>query len=220
VYSGEAASFEIVGVIADERLTPFDDKREHAAIYVSNEQDARGFAGVVVRTSLEPSSIQRGLQAAIAAVDKDQAVTDVKTLDQLKSDSMLPDRLRSTLIGVFAALALALSAVGIYGVIAYSVVQRTQEIGIRAALGATPANLVRLIVGGGLWLTGAGLGLGCVGSIGVNRLLSSFLFGVGSSDSVTLIVTAGVLTGVAIVACYIPARHATGIDPLTALRTE
>jgi predicted permease len=220
VYSGETSSFEIVGVIADERLTPFDDKREHAAIYVSNEQDGRGFAGVVVRTSLDPSLMQRGLQTAIAAVDKDQAVTEVKTLDQLKSDAMLPDRLRSALMGIFATIALALSAIGIYGVIAYSVVQRTQEIGIRAALGASPANLVRLIVGGGIWLAAAGLALGSVAAIGVNRLLSSFLFGVGSSDFVTLIVTAGVLAAVATVACYIPARNATRIDPLTALRAE
>jgi putative ABC transport system permease protein len=174
VYSGETSLFEIVGVFADERLTPFDDKREHAAIYVSNEQDGRGFAGVVVRTSLEPSLMQRGLETAIAAVDKDQAVTEMKTLDQLKSDSMLPDRLRSALIGIFASIGLALSAIGIYGVIAYSVVQRTQEIGIRAVLGASPANLVGLVVGGGMRLAATGLALGCVAAIGANRLLSSF----------------------------------------------
>jgi putative ABC transport system permease protein len=163
---------------------------------------------------------QRGLQTAIAAVDKDQAVTELKTLDQLKSDAMIPDRLRSALMGIFASIALALSAIGIYGVIAYSVVQRTQEIGIRAALGASPANLVRLVVGGGMRLAAAGLALGCVAAIGANRLLSSFLFGVGSSDSVTLIATAGVLAAVATVACYIPARNATRIDPLAALRAE
>jgi putative ABC transport system permease protein len=220
VYSGDASSFEIVGVIADERLTPFDDKREHAAVYVSNEQDGRGFAGLVVRTSLEPSRLERGLRAAIAAVDKDQAVTEVKTLDQLKSESMLPDRLRSALLGLFAAVALALSAIGIYGIVSYSVVQRTQEIGIRAALGASPANLVRLVVRGGMSLVAIGLAVGCVAALGVTRLLSAFLFGVGSSDSITLIATVSVLAGVAAVACYLPARHATRIDPLDALRAE
>jgi putative ABC transport system permease protein len=220
VYSGDASSFEIVGVIADERLTPFDDKREHAAVYVSNEQDGRGFAGLVVRTSLEPSRLERGLRAAIAAVDKDQAITEVKTLDQLKSESMLPDRLRSALLGLFAAVALALSAIGIYGIVSYSVVRRTQEIGIRAALGASPANLVRLVVRGGMSLVAIGLAVGCVAALGVTRLLAAFLFGVGSSDSITLIATVSVLAGVAAVACYLPARHATRIDPLDSLRAE
>ena len=219
-YSGEASSFEIVGVIADERLTPFDDKREHATIYVSNEQDGRGFAGLVVRTPLEPTRMQRELQAAIAAVDKDQAVTDIKTLEQLKSESMLPDRLRSSLVGLFAAVALALAAIGIYGVVSYSVVQRTQELGIRAALGASPANIVTLVVGGGMWLAAMGLALGGLAAIGVNRLLSSFLFGVGLSDPITFIASVTVLAGIATTASYVPARHASRIDPLNALRAE
>jgi len=220
VYSGETAAFEIVGIIADERLTPFDDKRDHPAIYVSNQQDGRGFAGVVVRTSVAPSSMQRGLGTAIAAVDKNQAVTEVKTLDQLKSDAMLPDRLRSALMGIFATIALVLSAVGIYGVIAFSVVRRTQEIGIRAALGASPMNLVRLVAGGGMRLAAIGVGLGCVAAIGANRVLSAFLFGVGTTDGLTLVATAGVLAAVAALGSYIPARHATRIDPLAALRAE
>jgi putative ABC transport system permease protein len=220
VYSGEASSFEIVGVIADERLTPFDDTREHPAVYVSNEQDARGFAGIVVRTALEPSRIEPGLRAAVAAVDKDQPVTHVKTLDQLKAESMIPDRLRAGLLGLFAAIALALSAIGIYGVIAYSVVQRTHEIGIRAALGARPANLVALVGGGGMALAVTGLFVGYVAALGVTRLLRSFLFGVESSDPITWIATVVVLAGVAAVACYIPARNAARVDPLDALRAE
>jgi predicted permease len=220
VYSGGASSFEIVGVVADERLTPFDDRREHAAVYVSNEQDSRAFAGIVVRTSLEPTRMERGLREAIAAVDKDQPVTDVKTLDQLKSESMIPDRLRSALLGLFAAIALGLSAIGIYGVISYSVVQRTHEIGIRAALGASPAKLVRLVVGRGMALAAIGLAVGCVAALGVTRLLSSFLFGVGSSDPITFIATVSVLAGVAAIACYIPARSAAHVDPLDALRAE
>jgi predicted permease len=220
VYSGEASAFEIVGVIADERLTPFDDKSEHAAVYVSNEQDSRGFAGIVVRASLEPSRMERGLRDAIAAVDKDQPVRDVKTIEQLKSEAMVPDRLRSVLLGLFAAIALALSAIGIYGVISYSVGQRTHEIGIRAALGASPANLMRLVVGSGMALAAIGLAVGCVAALGVTRLLRSFLFGVESSDPLTLIATVGVLTCVSALACYLPARHAAQVDPLDALRAE
>jgi putative ABC transport system permease protein len=220
VYSGEASSFEIVGVIADERLMPFDDKRELAAAYVSNEQVPRGFAGVVMRASFEPSRMERELRQAMSAVDKDQPITDVKTVDRLKSESMLPDRLRSALLGLFAAIALGLSAIGIYGVISYSVVLRTREIGIRAALGARPANLIAQVVGRGMALTATGLALGCVAAFGLSRLLRSFLFGVGSADATAWIASIGVLAGVAAIGCYLPARKAAQVDPLDALRAE
>jgi ABC-type antimicrobial peptide transport system permease subunit len=105
-------------------------------------------------------------------------------------------------------------------VIAFSVVRRTQEIGIRAALGASPMNLVRLVAGGGMRLAAIGVGLGCVAAIGANRVLSAFLFGVGTTDGLTLVATAGVLAAVAALGSYIPARHATRIDPLAALRAE
>ena len=164
--------------------------------------------------------MQQALRQAVAAVDKDQAVIDVKTLDQLKSESMIADRLRSSLLGLFAAIAVALSAVGIYGVISYTVVQRTHEIGIRAALGASGANLVRLVVRGGMAPTVLGLAVGSVAAFGVNRLLGSFLFGVGSSDSITWIATAGILAMVAAIACCRPARQVARIDPLDALRAD
>jgi len=220
MYSGDAARFDIVGVIADERPTSFDDAREHAVVYVSNEQDSRGFAGIVVRTSLDPARMERSLRDAIARVDKGQVVESVKTIDDLKAESWAVDRLRSGLLGVFAAIALALAAIGIFGVISYSVVQRTQEIGIRAALGATPANLVALVVSGGMTWVAFGLAVGAVAAFGTTRLLSSVLFGVGPSDPVTLIATLSVLAAVAMLACYLPARHAARIDPLDALRAE
>jgi putative ABC transport system permease protein len=222
VYTGEASSFEIVGVIADERLWPwaFDDRRERAVVYLSAEQDPRGFAGIVVRTSLEPSRMERSLRTAIAAVDKDQAVTDVKTVDQLKSESMIPDRLRFSLVGLFAAMALALAAIGIYGVISHSVVQRTHELGIRSALGASPASLVGLAIRRGMALAAIGLAMGALASLEVTRLLRSVLFGVGSFDPLTWIATGSVLAAVAGLACYLPARHATQVDPLDALRAE
>jgi putative ABC transport system permease protein len=128
--------------------------------------------------------------------------------------------MRSVLIGIFATMALALAGIGIYGVIAFSVVRRTQEIGIRAALGASPMNLVRLVLGGGMRLAAIGVALGGVAAIGADRALGAFLFGVGSADALTLVATAGVLAAVAALACYIPARHATRIDPLAALRVE
>jgi putative ABC transport system permease protein len=220
LYSGDSARFDIVGVIADERTTSFDDAREHPVVYLSNAQDSRGFAGIIIRTSLDPSRLERSLRDAIARVDKDQVIESVKTIDQLKAESWAVDRLRSGLLGVFAAIALALAAIGIFGVISYSVVQRTHEIGIRAALGATPANLIALVVRGGMAWVACGLAVGAVAVFGTTRLLSSVLFGISPSDPVTLIATLSVLGAVAMLACYLPARRAAQLDPLNALRTE
>jgi putative ABC transport system permease protein len=122
------------------------------------------------------------------------------------------------LLGIFAGLAVLLSAVGIYGVISYSVVQRTHEIGVRAALGASAGMLLRLVLRHGMTLAGLGLGLGFAGSLGITRLLSSLLFGVGARDPLTMLSTAAILALVAFLACYMPARRAAQVDPLAALR--
>jgi len=220
VFPGPEVPWEVVGVIADERLTPFDDNEVHPAIYVSNEQSPTPFAGIVVRTSLDSSRLEKELKQAIAVVDRDQPVSDVKTLEQLKDESMTPDRLRSALLGLFAAMALVLSGVGIYGVVSYLVAQRTRELGIRAALGASPASLVILVVGPGMVRAAIGLAVGRLAAYGTTRLLRGFLFGVGPSDAVTFAATAGVLAGVAFVACYVPARRAARVNPLNALRAE
>jgi putative ABC transport system permease protein len=220
VFSGEAASFEIVGVVADERLSPLDDRRDTATVYVSSQQDPTALGGVVVRAALDPSLLGRDVRAAIAAIDKDQPVEDLKTVEQLKSESMLPDRLRLTLLALFAAAALLLSAVGIYGVISHAVVQRTREIGIRAALGAGPAALVRLVMSSEIAPVALGVMLGLIGSAAAAGLLRSFLFGVGSSDAATILGAVSVLTAVAAGASYVAARRAAGIDPIDALRAE
>ena len=212
--------WEIVGVIVDERLTPFDDRRESPAAYVTTEQTEVPYASLVVRTAGDPIYLQESVRKAVTAIDKDQALTNIKTVDQLKSESMAADWLRSSFLGVFAGIALLLSAIGIYGVIWYSVVQRTHEIGIRAALGATRGNLLRLLLRRGMGLTGMGLLLGVVGALGVTRLLGAYLFGVDASDFIALCASVSTLAGVAAIACYIPARRATRADPLVALRAE
>ena len=219
-HSGDSASFEIVGVIADEQLWPFSDRTRHAVVYVSNEQDPEGFGGIIVRTSLDPASFETTLRAVVAAVDKRLLVGQVKTVDQLKAESMNPDRVRSTLLGLFAAVALALSAIGIYGVIAYSVVLRTHEIGIRAALGASSVKLATLVAGQGLVLSLLGLLLGSLVALGVARFLQSLLFGVGTVDAITWSGAGVVVLAVAILAGIIPARAAARVDPLEALRAE
>ena len=220
VFLGQEVPWEVIGVIADERLTPFDDREPHPAIYVSNEQSPTPFTGLVVRASLDPSRLEKQLRQAIAAVDPDQAVSDVKTLEQLKDDSMTPDRLRSSLLSLFAAMALLLSGAGIYGVVSYLVAQRTHELGIRSALGASRASLITLVVGPGMAQAALGLAVGCLAAYATTRLLNAFLFGVGPSDALTFVATAGVLAGVAFVACYVPARRAARVNPLKALRAE
>jgi predicted permease len=214
------ASYEVVGVIADERLTPFDDHQPHAVMYVSNEQDPQDFIGVIIRTSLDATRLASAVAAAVAAVDKGVAVSQVTTLEQWVSESMTADRVRSSVLGVFAAVALILAAIGIYGVVAYSVAQRTHEIGIRAALGATHANVIELILRQGVALTAAGLAAGAALAIVAARLLQSLLFGIAMTDAITWTFAVSALAAVALVACYIPARDAARIDPIEALRAE
>jgi putative ABC transport system permease protein len=175
---------------------------------------------LVVRTAVTPSSLQQAIRKAVYEINKDQTLTDVKTLEEIKAESVASDRLQSLLLTVFAVIAMLLSAIGIYGVISYSVVQRTHEIGIRAALGATTGDVLRLILRGGILMSGLGLLLGFGGAIGLTRLLETLLFGVGSRDPVTIAAVAGILGSVAILACYIPARRASRVDPLVALRYE
>jgi putative ABC transport system permease protein len=217
---GPEIAWEVVGVVADEKVSGLDDKRDSPGLYVTNEQSPVYDQSLVVRTAVTPSSLQQAIRKAVYEINKDQTLTDVKTLEEIKAESVASDRLQSLLLTVFAVIAMLLSAIGIYGVISYSVVQRTHEIGIRAALGATTGDVLRLILRGGILMSGLGLLLGFGGAIGLTRLLETLLFGVGSRDPVTIAAVAGILGSVAILACYIPARRASRVDPLVALRYE
>ena len=217
---GPEIAWEIVGVVADEKVTNIDNRGDNPGMYVSNEQSPVYFAGLVIRAALNPTGLTQPLTRAVHEINKDQTLTEIKPLEQIKAESMATNKLRSTLLTVFASVALLLAAIGIYGVISYSVQQRTREIGIRAALGASRGDLLGLILRGGMLMAGIGLVIGVGGAFGLTRLLSNLLFGVGERDPMTIGAVASILTFVALLACYIPARRATKVDPIVALRYE
>jgi putative ABC transport system permease protein len=217
----EEIPWTIVGVIADERLTPFDDQRERPAVYVPLGQLATPFvAGVVVHTAGDPGLLRDAIRHAISANDRDQLIADMKTVPQLEAEALGPARLRAGFLGVFAIIALLLSAIGVYGVFAYAVAQRTHEIGIRTALGACSGHLMWMVARRGIALIALGLALGLAGAFSGARFLQSFLFGVAPLDPPTLVGAAASLALVAIAACLVPAWRATRIDVVSALRGD
>ena len=175
---------------------------------------------LLVRTNVEPLSLAQSVRAQISALDKDQPVFNVRTMEQALARSVAARRFSMILLSVFAALALVLAAVGIYGVISYSVAQRTREVGIRMALGAQTTDVLKLVVRDGLKLVVIGVVVGLLGAFMLTRLMSTLLFGVTPTDVVTYATVAFGLVSVALAACYIPARRATKVDPLVALRFE
>jgi putative ABC transport system permease protein len=175
---------------------------------------------LVLRTTGEPTSIAATVRNTVRNLDKELPVFRVTTMEQLVADSMATRRFTLWLLGIFAVTALLLAAVGLYGVLAYSVSQRSHEIGIRMALGAQGSDVQKMVVGQGMKLVLLGTGIGLVGAFALMRLMASLLFGVGAADPVTYLVIAAMLAGVALIACYIPARRATKVDPMIALRCE
>jgi putative ABC transport system permease protein len=216
---GPEIPWEVVGIVGDEQTGSLIDTKS-PGVYVTFDQSPTNDLNMVLRASLDPRMLTSAIHAAVRAVDKDQAIADLETLEQIKSGTVSSDRMQTMLLAIFAALALLLAAIGIYGVISYSVTQRTHELGIRAALGASRGSLLGMVIRRGMQLTLIGLAIGVAGALALTRLLASLLFGISPRDPVTLIVVAAVLSTVALLACYIPARRAAGIDPLVALRYE
>ena len=216
---GRQIAWEIVGVVAGEKITGLGDEIS-AGMYVSNQQSPTYGISLIVRAGVPPQSLQRAVRSAIDNINRDQPLSDVRTLEQIVDQSMLANRVTSTILAVFASIALLLAAVGIYGVIAFTAAQRTHEMGIRAALGASAGNLRRLIFQGGMRLTLIGLFLGLVGTDGATRAMSTMLYGVNNDDPLTIAVVAGVLLSVAGLACLIPAWRITKADPMEALRYQ
>jgi putative ABC transport system permease protein len=173
-----------------------------------------------VRAAANPADLASALRAAVWGLDRQLAVAKIRTMDEVIRESTAPRRFNLFLLAAFAALAVVLAAIGIYGVISYSVAQRTHEFGIRIALGAEPGDVVRQVVGQGAILMGLGILVGIIGALGLSRLMSNMLYGVKPTDPLTFIIVSTVLTGVALLASYVPARRATKVDPMAALRHE
>jgi putative ABC transport system permease protein len=213
--------FSIVGVVGNVRQLG-QASETSPEVYLSYLQDpvAWPYRTLIVRSAGDPLKLVGLVEQEVWSVNKDQPVSNIRTMEQVLADSVSQPRTFTLLMGVFAALALALASVGIYGVVSYSVSQRTHEVGVRLALGAERVDVLRLVVGQGMALTGIGLGIGLGGALALTRFLSSFLYGVRPTDPITFAVVALTLAGVALLATYIPARRAMKVDPMVALRYE
>jgi putative ABC transport system permease protein len=218
----EVPTMEIVGVVGDVHFGLGTDPQ--AEMYLPYRQADLLLPvfqlSVVMRTAGDPSLQTPALRSALAEIDPNQPLVKVRTMEENMAATVAQPRFRTWLVGILAMLALVLAAVGVYGVMSYTVTQRTSEIGVRVALGAQPQNVFRIIVGHGLQLALFGVGIGLVAALALTRLLQSFLFGISAYDPLTFIAVSLLLTLVAVAASYFPARRATRVDPMVALRYE
>jgi len=209
----------IVGVVADTKRGGFE-REPWAETYFPMRQSPDRQAFVVLRTNGDPVSLIAAAQAAVWSIDRHQAIAGIRTVPELLAQRELNRRFTTLLLGVFASIALVLAVIGTYGVIAHGAAQRTQEIGIRIALGADRRTILRMVLIGGLRIAGAGLAIGVVGALALTHVLAGLLFGVSARDPLTFVVVPGALLVVALAACWIPARRAMRIEPVIALRGD
>jgi putative ABC transport system permease protein len=209
----------VVGVVGDAKQHDIAEQ-QRPQIYTPYAQNPHIFGTLVVRSRVEPLSLAETVKKTVWSVDPEQPVWRVRTLERVLEQNVADRRFVLTLMACFAGLAVLLTALGLYGVISYTVVQRTHEIGVRVALGAQGRDVLRLVLGQGMRLVGVGLGLGVVGAFAATRLMEGLLYGVTATDPLTYAFVALLLAAVALLACYLPARRATRVDPLIALRYE
>ena len=221
--NGQPVWFEIVGIAANVRSL---ELREEPLpdFYLSSLQDPFSGMSIVIRSAVEPGSLASAVRTTVQELDSSQPVSGIKTMEHIVSEAVTQPRFTLFLFGIFGAIALLLSAAGVYGVTSYTVTQRTHEIGIRVALGARSGDVLNLIAGQGMKAVTAGVVIGLAASFALTRLLphlmKNLLFGVSATDPLTFAVIAFLLTMVAMVACWLPARRATKVDPMVALRYE
>ncbi len=211
----------VVGVVGDVKITGLDEAVK-PVLYYSFRQGPSTFANLVARTSSDPNTLATSVRNEVRNLEPDAAILNVRTMDQMISETRASfmRRFPALLISIFAGVALLLASIGIYGVVSYSVSQQTHYIGVRMALGARPADILKMVLKQGLVLALLGVGIGVLAALGLMRLLSTLLFEVSTNDVATFSIVPGALFVVALVACYLPARRATKVDPLVALRYE
>ncbi len=217
--AADAAWQTVVGIVGDVRGRSLNAE-PYAQVYGVYRQTPRRGMTVLLRTAAAPLALVSTIRQQVVALDPQQPLYDLRTGEQVMAASVARTRFNMLLIAILAGIALALAAIGVYGVISYSVAQRTHEIGIRMALGASAGNVLKLVIGEGMLLAGAGIVVGVVAAFGVTRIMASLLYGVTATDPFTFLSLAFVLAAIAFFASYIPARRATKVDPVVALRTE
>jgi putative ABC transport system permease protein len=218
-WGGSAGSYEIVGIVSNARdVAPTHEPKPE--MYVPYWQLPQWAGALLVRTRIDPLKMAAAVKGQILSIDKDQPVSDIQTLEQAFSETVAEPRFRAELLSLFAFLAVALAGIGIYGVMAYSVAQRTHEIGIRIALGAERSDVLRLIVTEGTMVTMFGVLAGWLGAFSLVRFLRNMLYGVEPTDPFTFVLAPALLVSISLLASYIPARRATKVDPMVALRHE
>jgi putative ABC transport system permease protein len=209
----------IVGVLADTKMYGIANPAR-LEVYLPFRQSPAGGMVLLVKSSLEPAALVSAIRAAVAAVDKEQPIFSIATMQEVVNASVSSRRITLILLTLFSGLALVLAGIGIYGVVSYSVAQREKEIGIRVALGAQRSDVMRLVLAQGGRMALAGIAVGSVASLALTRLMTNLLYAVSAADPATFAAVAGVLASIAMVACYIPARRTLRVDPLIALRHE
>lgn len=216
---GKPTPREVIGIVGDVKHLKLEEGPK-PEMYVPYTQNPWGFMTVVLRTTAPPDDLSSAVRSEVWRVDRNQPVDKVMALDQILYESVAQPRLYTLLLALFAVLAIILSATGIYGMTAYTVSQRTHEIGVRLALGARPNDVLKLVVRQGMFVVLIGVAVGFLISVTLTRILSSLLYGVSATDLATFVEVLALLIGVAFLACYLPARRATKVDPLIALRNE
>ena len=211
---------EVVGIVGRVKMEGLNTDSNRVQGYFPFFQIPSSGMTVIVKSSVEPTQMVAAARQQILAVDPNQPVYEIRTMDQIKSESIASERLNLTLLSIFAGVALILALVGVYGVMSYAVTQRTHEIGIRMALGAQTGNVMKMVIANGMKMATIGIVLGLGGAFAVTRVMQNLLFGVSATDLLTFVSVPVILIGVALVACFVPALRATKVDPMIALRYE
>jgi putative ABC transport system permease protein len=218
--AADAPSLEVLGVVGRVKMESLNQNSNRVQGYFVFNQNPSGGMTVIIKGASDPNQLISSIRGAVKSIDPDQPIYSPRTMDEIRAESVAPERLNLTLLSLFAGIALVLAIVGIYGVMSYSVTQRTHEIGIRMAIGARPVDVFKMILGGGMKLALIGVALGLAGAFALTRLMATMLFGVAPTDAMTFGGISILLITVALLACYLPGRRATKVEPTISLRYE